>query len=190
MGSTRPLAMSSTAASFTTLPQPEGSRANESQRIGEALVESGGLTPEQLVKLLRVQSRLEDHKPIGQLAIELGMITRARLEESLRQPRRRLSLEGIFVERGVVRAEQVAAAREALKGSTKDLAKHLVEMGVVAERVYVQAYCESTMSASSTWNQAWSTGRCSKRSAQVSRPPACRAAVAEGRSTQRRHRGD
>jgi type IV pilus assembly protein PilB len=134
--------MSSTTASATTLPQPEGSRANESQRIGEALVESGGLTPEQLVKLLRVQSRLEDHKPIGQLAIELGMITRARLEESLRKHRRGLSLEGIFVERGVVRAEQVAAAREALKGSTKDVAKHLVEIGAVAERVYVQAYCE------------------------------------------------
>jgi len=134
--------MSSTTASSTTLPQPEGSRASESQRIGEALVESGGLTPEQLVKLLRVQSRLEDHKPIGQLAIELGMITRARLEKSLRQHRRGLSLEGIFVERGVVRAEQVAAAREALKGSTKDVAKHLVEIGAVAERVYVQAYCE------------------------------------------------
>lgn len=116
----------------------------DTQRIGNVLVENGALTPQQLEKLLRIQARLEDRKPLGQLAIELGMLTRARLEDALRKHRQGLSLEGILVERGVVRAEQVAAAREALQGTGKDVAKHLLEIGAIAERVYLQAYCEKT----------------------------------------------
>ncbi|NOT45563.1 MAG: Flp pilus assembly complex ATPase component TadA [Acidobacteria bacterium] len=114
----------------------------DTHRIGDVLVEDGAITAEQLSKLLRVQARLEDHKPIGQLAIELGMLTRARLEEALRKHRRGLSIEGILVERGVIRAEQVAAARDALKGSSSDVARHLVDIGAVSERVYLLAYCE------------------------------------------------
>jgi len=132
----------STATDAAVPANANQSTTEEAERIGNVLVDSGGITPAQLTKLLRIQSRLEDHKPIGQLAMELGMITRARLEEALRKHRRGLSLEGIFVERGVVRAEQVAAAREALKGTNKEIARHLVEIGAVAERVYVQAYCE------------------------------------------------
>ena len=114
----------------------------DTQRIGDVLVDAGALTKDQLAKLLRIQGRLEDHKPIGQLAIELGMLTRARLDEGLRKHRRGLSLEGILVEKGVIRAEQVAAAREALKGTNKDVARHLVEIGAVSERIFLQSYCE------------------------------------------------
>ena len=114
----------------------------DTQRIGDVLVDAGALTKDQLAKLLRIQGRLEDHKPIGQLAIELGMLTRARLDEALRKHRRGLSLEGILVEKGVIRAEQVAAAREALKGTNKDVARHLVEIGAVSERIFLQSYCE------------------------------------------------
>ena len=111
-------------------------------RIGDILVDDGALTRDQVEKLIRIQGRLEDRKPIGQLAIEMGWLTRSRLEEALRKHRRGLSIEGILVERGVIRAEQVAAAREALKGSQKEVALHLVEIGAIPERVYLQAYCE------------------------------------------------
>ncbi len=125
-----------------TSPEPTSTAIDTARRVGEILVEDGALTGEQVAKLLRVQARLEEHKPIGQLAIELGMLTRTRLDDALRNYRRGLSLEGIFVERGVVRAEQVTAAREALTGTSKDVARHLVEIGAISERVYAQAYSE------------------------------------------------
>jgi type IV pilus assembly protein PilB len=116
--------------------------APDTRQIGDALVEAGALSQEQLAKLLRVQARLGEHKPLGQLAIELGMLTRGTLEEALKTRRRRLSIEGILIERGVVRADQVASAQEALKGTDRDIARHLVEIGAVAERAYLQAVAD------------------------------------------------
>ncbi|MEQ1729748.1 MAG: hypothetical protein ABL982_15350, partial [Vicinamibacterales bacterium] len=134
--------MSSGAPASIPLTDAEASARSESEQVGNLLVECGALTSDQLKKLLRIQSRLEDQKAVGQLAIELGMITRARLDQALKSYRRGLPLESILVERGIVRAEQVSAARLALHGTTKDVARHLVEVGAVAERAYAQAYCE------------------------------------------------
>lgn len=87
----------------------------EAGRIGQILVEDGLLSMEQLSKALRIQARLEDRKPIGMLVVELGWVTRSRLELALRRHRHGLSVEGILVERGVIRSGQLAAAMEALK---------------------------------------------------------------------------
>jgi type IV pilus assembly protein PilB len=115
----------------------------EAGRIGQILVEDGLLSMEQLAKALRIQSRLEDRKPIGMLVVELGWVTRPRLELALRRHRHGLSVEGILVERGVIRAGQLAAAMEALKDHpNKGPGRHLVEIGAISERAYLEAYCE------------------------------------------------
>src|SRR2546421_55810 len=80
----------------------------EAGRIGQILVEDGLLSMEQLSKALRIQARLEDRKPIGLLVVELGWVTRPRLELALRRHRHGLSVEGILVERGVIRSGQLA----------------------------------------------------------------------------------
>jgi hypothetical protein len=68
-----------------------------------------------VVQVVAAGDRLEDRKPIGMLVVELGWVTRPRLELALRRHRHGLSVEGILVERGVIRAGQLAAAMEALK---------------------------------------------------------------------------
>jgi len=115
----------------------------EAGRIGQILVEDGLLSMEQLSKALRIQGRLEDRKPIGLLVVELGWVTRPRLELALRRHRHGLSVEGILVERGVIRSGQLAAAMEALKEHPgKSPGRHLVEIGAISERAYLEAYCE------------------------------------------------
>jgi type IV pilus assembly protein PilB len=115
----------------------------EAGRIGQILVEDGLLSMEQLSKALRIQGRLEDRKPIGMLVVELGWVTRPRLELALRRHRHGLSVEGILVERGIIRAGQLAAAMEALKDHpNKNPGRHLVEIGAISERAYLEAYCE------------------------------------------------
>ena len=115
----------------------------EAGRIGQILVEDGLLSMEQLSKALRIQGRLEDRKPIGMLVVELGWVTRPRLEMALRRHRHGLSVEGILVERGVIRSGQLAAAMEALKEHpNKSPGRHLVEIGAISERAYLEAYCE------------------------------------------------
>ena len=121
---------------------PESS-LDDPKRIGRILVEDGLLTEEQLSKALRIQSRLEASKPLAALIIELGWVSRPRLETALRRHRRELSVEGILLEKGAITAEQLTAAQETIKaqpGVTPG--RHLVELGALSERAYLEAYCE------------------------------------------------
>ncbi len=111
--------------------------------VGEILQHEGVLTAEQVTKALRIQLRLEEWKPLGTLLVDLGWVTRPRVEEALRQSRRSLSIEQILVNRGLLRAEQLAAAVEALKHQPGvSPLRHLVEAGTITERAYLEAYCE------------------------------------------------
>src|SRR5262245_28451919 len=98
--------------------------------VGAILLAQGVLSEQQLAKAHRVQSRLEEWRPLGGLLVEMGLVTRARLEEARRESRRAMSLEQILISRGVVRAEQVAAAERAVQPKPPaDLARHLVTTG-------------------------------------------------------------
>jgi type IV pilus assembly protein PilB len=111
--------------------------------LGDLLVASGALTAQQLSKALRIQSRVEEWRPLGQLLVEMGMVPRARMEEVRRESRKALSVEQILVSRGLLRAEQLAAAERALQGKPQvSPARHLVETGTITERAYLEAYCE------------------------------------------------
>lgn len=111
--------------------------------VGDILVAEGLLGTDQLAKALRIQARLEEWRPLGVLLIELGWVPRPRVEEALRKTRRALSIEQILVNRGLIRAEQLAAAVKALEGRPNvSPARHLVEAGTISERIYLEAYCE------------------------------------------------
>jgi type IV pilus assembly protein PilB len=130
----------STATAVPAAARPvvaDGERA-----IGEILVASGTLTPEQLARALRIQGKLEEWKPLGTVLIEMGMAPRAAVEEAIREIRRALSIEEILVTRGVLRSEQLAAAIESLGGRDVSPARHLVDAGTITERQYLEAFCE------------------------------------------------
>ena len=111
--------------------------------LGDLLVANGTLTEPQLTKALRIQERLEEWRPLGALLVDLGLVPRARMEETRRESRKALSIEQILVSRGLLREEQLAAAERALQGKPGiSPARHLVETGTIPERVYLEAFCE------------------------------------------------
>jgi type IV pilus assembly protein PilB len=131
-----PVDTSLPAAARTALKDPE-------RPIGEILVANGTLTPDLLAKALRIQSKLEEFKPLGAVLADLGIVPRAKVEEALRESRRALPIEEILVSRGQLHPDQLAAAVRALGGRTDITpARHLVEQGTITERVYLEAFCE------------------------------------------------
>src|SRR6187549_3612361 len=88
------------------------------RRIGEILISKSALTAEQLSKALRIQSKLEEFKPLGSVLVDLGMVPRGTVEEAIKENRRALSIEEILVQRGLLHPDQLAAAERALAGRT------------------------------------------------------------------------
>ena len=125
-------------------PTPSSIEATaDPKRIGHILVEEGLLTNEQVAKALRIQARLEARKPLANLVVDLGWVSRPRVEAALRRHRRELSVDGILIEKGLVTPEQLLAAQEAVKDQPgKAPGRHLVELGAITERAYLEAYCE------------------------------------------------
>ena len=52
-------------------------------RLGEALVARGLLSTRQLANMVRLQARLEPHRPLGQLLIEAGLVSAEQLNDAL-----------------------------------------------------------------------------------------------------------
>ena len=131
--------------SGVSAPVPGGREGvNDPERaIGEILVSKGTLTAEQLSKALRIQTKLEEFKPLGSILVDLGLVPRAKVEEAIKESRRALSIEEILVQRGLLHPDQLAAAERSL-GSRTDTttARHLVDSGTITERAYLEAFCE------------------------------------------------
>src|SRR5688572_12293544 len=123
-----------------------GGRAgvNDPERpAGDILVSKGALTPEQLSKALRIQSKLEEWKSLGNILVDLGMVPRTKVVEAVKESRRALSIEEILVQQGLVHPDQLDAAVQALGGRTDTTpARHLVDSGTLTERAYLEAFCE------------------------------------------------
>jgi type IV pilus assembly protein PilB len=125
------------------VPPAAAVHSDPERPVGDYLVAQGALSADQLTRALRVQLRLEEWRPLGAVLVELGMVPRARVEAAIRASRSRLPLEQILVSQGAVRAEQLGAAVEALKGRPgADVVQHLLDAGVLSERAYCEAYCE------------------------------------------------
>jgi type IV pilus assembly protein PilB len=139
-------APSGAAPSSVVLPAAVATRpelVDPERPVGDLLVAEGVLAADQLAKALRVQARLEEWHPLGAVLVELGLVARARVDEAIKAGRRLLSIEQILVSHGVLRAEQLAAATDALKDKPgADPVRHLVEVGVLSERAFLEAYCE------------------------------------------------
>jgi type IV pilus assembly protein PilB len=116
---------------------------SDPKRIGHILIEEGLLSEEQVTKALRIQSRLEVKTPLANLVVDLGWVARPRVEAALRRHRRELSVDGILVEKGLITPAQLVAAQEAVTHHPgKTPGEHLVELGAITERAYLEAYCE------------------------------------------------
>ena len=125
----------------------DGSSASEpavdTRPVEQILVDQGLLTPKQIDKALRIQSRLEERKPLAALVVELGWVSRNAIEGALKLHRRQLPIEEILLEKGAITNDELEHAREhARKNPGHTVVQSLIEMNFVAEREYLGACCE------------------------------------------------
>jgi len=110
-----------------------------------ALINEGLLTPEQLIKARDLTEQLGGKTTIGDVLLDMNLISRSRLDEFVRRHRNRLSISDILINRRLVTGDDVRAAREIqLKSGSKSkrIGETLVEMGLIEERHVVDALSE------------------------------------------------
>ena len=110
-----------------------------------ALINDGLLTQEQLSKALDIAGQLGGQTTIGDVLLDLNLISRQRLDEFVRSHRNRLSISDILISRRLVTDNDVRAAREIQRKSApkaKRIGETLVEMGLIEERHVVEALSE------------------------------------------------
>lgn len=106
--------------------------------IGQALVEEGVITAEQLERTLRIQSLLEQPKQLGELLIELGYATRQAVSDAIAKHGRHMRLGEILVEQGLITGETLDMALAIQKERGLLLGEALIELGAINERTLLR----------------------------------------------------
>lgn len=106
--------------------------------IGQALIDDGLLSPEQLDRALRIQSLLEQPKQLGELIIELGYVTKQALTDAVAKHGQHMRLGEMLVEQGIITADTLNSALSLQKEQGIRLGEALVELGAVNERTLLR----------------------------------------------------
>ena len=107
--------------------------------IGDALVKEGVLTREQLERAVRIQQRLEQPKPLGEVLIELGYTTKQAVSETIKKHGSGMRLGDILVEQGLITPDALSQALHIQKDQGIKLGRALIELGAISERVLLQS---------------------------------------------------
>lgn len=108
-------------------------------RIGELLIKEGAITQEQLEKALAVQKRQRVYKPLGEVCVELRFVTRPHLHRILNRYQKRISLGDLLINLGLISPEQLQQALTYQKTAGGRLGQILVREGVITESALVDA---------------------------------------------------
>jgi hypothetical protein len=113
------------------------------KKLGQLLIDLGYLTPEDLSRVLQVQSKTAGKKkPIGMICVEMGFLSQERLDLLLDKCGKRLGLSDLLVNRGRVEPSEIAAARERQKQNGCRLGETLVEMGFIDDVTLTETLAE------------------------------------------------
>ena len=110
-----------------------------------ALINEGLITHEQLSKAQDLAEQLGGQTTIGEILLDMNLVSKQRLDEFLRRHRNQLSLSDILISRHHITDNDVRAAREIQRKSSpksKRIGETLVEMGLIEERHIVEALSE------------------------------------------------
>jgi len=108
--------------------------------LGEILVLEKVIEPEELDQLLDSQQR--DHKPLGQICVERGLLSPYGLKHVLKKYHRRMRLGEVLLTMGLIGPQQLDQALEELGRSKKRLGEFLIERGLLSEEDLVMALSE------------------------------------------------
>jgi type IV pilus assembly protein PilB len=108
--------------------------------LGEILVLEKIIEPEEIDQLLDTQQR--DHKPLGQICVERGLLSAYGLKHVLKKYHRRMRLGEVLLTMGLIGPQQLDQALEELGRSKKRLGEFLIERGLLSEEDITMALSE------------------------------------------------
>ncbi|MBI3621419.1 MAG: Flp pilus assembly complex ATPase component TadA [Nitrospirae bacterium] len=108
--------------------------------LGEILVLEKVIEPEELDQLLDTQQR--DHKPLGQICVERGLLSPHGLKHVLKKYHRRMRLGEVLLTMGLIGPQQLDQALEELGRSKRRLGEFLIERGILSEDDITMALSE------------------------------------------------
>lgn len=106
--------------------------------IGDVLVKAGVITPEQLDRAVRIQGRLEQHRQLGEVLVELGYATRQCIADAISQHGKAMRIGEILVEQGLITEAELQTALHIQRDQGRPIGEVLVHMGAITERTLLQ----------------------------------------------------
>lgn len=118
---------------------PEGTaKVQKTSLIGEVLAKAGVITSEQLDRAIRVQDRLEQHRQLGEVLVELGFATRQSIADAISKHGKSMRIGEILVEQGLITENDLQTALSIQRDGGQPLGTVLVHMGAITERTLLQ----------------------------------------------------
>lgn len=114
-------------------PSAGKSSAITAMKLGDLLVREGLLTTDALNKALAVQKQAEEYKPLGQVCVELKLITKQELQRFLSKYKKHIQIGELLVNMGLITPAQVQKILEMQRVSSKRFGALLVEGGFISE---------------------------------------------------------
>lgn len=102
-------------------------------RVGELLVREGVITPEQLDQALSVQKNQKVYKPLGEVCVELKFLSRTGLNRIINRHKKSIRIGDLLINLGLITPEQLKQALEHQKSEGGRIGDILVKMGFVKE---------------------------------------------------------
>ena len=115
--------------------------SSSESRLGELLVKRRIITPAGLERALRAQQDSPKYVPLGQVLIDMGLITRRQLHLVLAWAKKRPKLGEVLLKSGAVDAVQLERALAEQNALHLPLGETLVKLGYVTEEAMRQALC-------------------------------------------------
>ncbi len=108
-------------------------------RVGELLIQEGAITQEQLEKALAAKKEGTAYKPIGEVCVDLKFLSRARLHKILNQYQKRISVGDLLINLGLITPQQLDEGLTHQKKIGGRLGEILISKGFITENALVDA---------------------------------------------------
>ncbi len=108
-------------------------------KIGELLIKEGLLTHAELIEVLKLQKEQKLYSPLGELCVSQKFVSRSDLTRVLGKYRKSIPLGELLLNLGIITSEQLEYALELQKTTPKKIGQILIEMEIISESTLVDA---------------------------------------------------
>ena len=114
-------------------------KASSNLRVGELLIQEGAITGEQLEKALAIKKEGRVYKPLGEVCVDLKFLSRSRLHQILSRYHKRISVGDLLINLGLITPQQLDEGLNHQKKIGGRLGEILISKGFISENALVDA---------------------------------------------------